>query len=119
MNNVNILGIDIAKRKFDVALMVNNTVKHKVFQNNAPGFSNLRAWLAAKNITQVHACLEATGIYGDKLAAFLYKQSHTVSVVNPLKIKSFAQSTLSRNKTDKADARIIAQFCKVMQPTAW
>jgi len=42
-----------------------------------------------------------------------------VSVVNPLRIKGFAQSHLTRNKTDKADAILIAKFCQAMRPTAW
>lgn len=40
-----------------------------------------------------------------------------MSIVNPLAIKSFGQSELSRTKTDKADAALIARFCITMQYT--
>ena len=40
-----ILGVDIAKRKFDVALLINGKLKHKVFTNNQEGFELLMAWL--------------------------------------------------------------------------
>ena len=33
-----ILGVDSAKRKFDVALLINGKLKHKVFTNNEEGF---------------------------------------------------------------------------------
>jgi len=70
-------------------------------------------------ITQVHACLEATGVYGEAVAEFLYEKGHRVSVVNPLRIKSYANSDLQRNKTDSADARTIAAFCLVKDPGDW
>ena len=63
--------------------------------------------------------MEATGIYGKKLAVFLFKNGYKVSVVNPAKIKGFGQSELTRNKTDQADAKLIARFCQKMSPDLW
>jgi len=40
-------------------------------------------------------------------------------VVNPARIKAFAASRLSRQKTDQTDARLIALFCQSQQPEAW
>lgn len=42
-----------------------------------------------------------------------------VSIVNPLPIKSFGRSELSRTKTDSADAALIARFCAAMRPEPW
>jgi len=42
-----------------------------------------------------------------------------VSVVNPARIKGFAQSELARNKTDRADAALLARFCAAMHPATW
>jgi len=114
-----ILGIDIAKAKFDVALMINDKFLTKQFANNAEGFDKLKSWYQAKAVDQLHACLEATGIYGEQLARYLQAQGHKVSVVNPARIKAFAGSKLSRNKTDSADAKLIAQFCYEQNPAAW
>jgi transposase len=47
--------------------------------------------------------MEATGRYGDALAQWLHDQGHIVSVVNPLRIKSYARARLTRNKTDQVD----------------
>jgi transposase len=41
-----------------------------------------------------------------------------VSVVNPARIKGFAQSELARNKTDRADAALLARFCAAMRAPA-
>jgi transposase len=42
-----------------------------------------------------------------------------VSVINPAQIKAFAHSELSRAKTDKADAKLIARYAQTMQPPLW
>lgn len=67
-------------------------------------------------IKHVHACLEATGIYSDGLAEFLHQAGYIVSVVNPAQIKAYADSRLSHNKTDKADATLLACYCRSEAP---
>jgi transposase len=115
-----ILGIDIAKLKFNVCLLnTSGKLKHKVFANTAAGFQQLAAWLVKQGAQRVHACMEATGAYGEALALDLHQAGHTLSVVNPAAIKSFAGSRLSRTKTDKVDAELIARFCVAQQPLAW
>jgi transposase len=117
--SVSVLGIDIAKQKFDAALLVDGKTKHKTCKNSAEGFEMLRLWLEKQEIQEVHACLEATGNYGEDLAIYLHEAGHMVSVVNPARIKGFAQSELLRTKTDKLDAALIARFCLAMKPGAW
>jgi len=103
--NHDILGIDISKAKFDVALMVSGKVKRThVFENTPDGFQALSNWLLKQGITAASACMEATGCYGDELATYLHDQDFAVSVVNPAQIKSFSGAQLKRAKTDKADA---------------
>lgn len=118
--NHGILGIDISKLKFDVALMVAAKIKKThIFENTLNGFKSLSNWLLKQGITSVSACMEATGCYGDALATYLYDQGFTVSVVNPAQIKSFSGAQLKRAKTDKADAKLIAQFYQQMCPAPW
>ena len=114
-----VLGIDVAKSKVDVALTTGEKVLVKKFDNNSKGFKLLQGWLTSLHIEHVHACLEATGPYGDAIAEFLYEHGHRVSVVNPVQISSFAKSGLQRNKTDTADARMIAAFCLAKDPEDW
>lgn len=63
--------------------------------------------------------MESTGGWSEELAADLHEHGHVVSIVNPPAIKSFGQSELSRTKTDKADAALIARFCITMHPALW
>jgi transposase len=114
------LGLDLAKLKFNACLArAAGKLCHKVFPNNPQGFAQLSDWLKKQGVKQVHACMEATGTYGDSLATYLHEQGHTVSVVNPAAIKAYAQSHLSRTKTDRVDAALIAGFCAERRPPAW
>jgi len=113
------LGIDISKHDFRVALLLGVKVRQKKFRNEVGHFSALTDWLAKQGVTTVHACLEATGTYGEALAIYLYQAGHVVSVVNPARIKAFARTELTRNKTDRLDAMLIARFCQMHKPAAW
>lgn len=117
---MHILGIDLAKRSFDVTLLrEGGDRRHKQFPNTPAGFAQLQEWLHSQHIDRVHACMEATNVYWEALAAFLADAQHVVSVVNPARIKGFAQSQMNRTKTDKQDSRIIALFCMQCHPDAW
>ena len=114
-----VLGIDIAKAKFQVALLVDDKIRHKTFVNAPAGFQQLAEWLHRHAVTAVHACLEATGAYGDALAAWLHDAGHDVSVVNPAIIHAYARTRLARSKTDRLDAELIARFTATQHPARW
>ena len=65
------LGIDVAKAKFDVALLCEGKLSQSTFSMNAQGFTALGLWIHKQGVEQVHACLEATGEYGAALALAL------------------------------------------------
>jgi transposase len=114
------LGLDLAKLKFNACLVrEGGKLRHKVFANTPAGFSQLSDWLMRQGVEHVHACMEATGTYYEALATHLHEQGHAVSVVNPAQIKAYAQSRLSRTKTDRVDAALIASFCSERRPLAW
>lgn len=114
------LGIDVAKLKFNVCLIrEDGKLRHKVFANTAAGFAQLTTWLTTNHVEQVHACLEATGTYSEALATYLADANHRVSVINPAAIKAYAGCQLSRTKTDRVDAALIARFCLTQQPPLW
>ena len=113
------LGLDVAKAKFDAALLQDSRTHHRQFPNTAAGFTALQRWLWGLATQPLHACMEATGSYGEALALFLHQQGVAVSVVNPARIKAFAQSELLRTKTDQVDAALIARFCAAHQPPRW
>lgn len=114
-----VLGIDIAKATFDVCLLIAGQSWPAQFENSLAGFKQLCRWVGQHTDQPPHACLEATGQYGDELAEYLYGQGWQVSVVNSARIKAYAHSQLRRNKTDKADAALIALYCLREQPPLW
>ena len=115
------LGIDVAKAKLDCALRLpEGKIFHKVVENKPAAFAQLLTFLAKHQAQGVHVCMEATGIYWEAVAEFLVAQEGvTVSVMNPAQIKAFAASHLTRTKTDKVDAGLIAAFCAERRPEPW
>lgn len=114
------LGIDVSKAKLDVVLLRDGQAAEAAqFDNTPQGFRSLRNFLKKRHAQPLWVCLEATGYYGDAVALFLHQAGYTVSVVNPARIKGYADSRLSRNKTDASDAALIADFCRTQQPEVW
>lgn len=115
------LGIDVAKAKLDCALRTpEGKLRHKVVENTPAGFQALRAWLDKQAVGTVHVCMEATGTYWEAVAEFLAGfEAVSVSVINPAQIKAFGASQMVRTKTDKVDAKLIAEFCFERRPAPW
>lgn len=114
------LGIDVAKAKLDCALRLpDGKLRSKVVENNSQGFKALTEWLEKHGATTVHVCMEATGVYWEAVAEYLATQGMAVSVVNPAQIKAFGASKMVRTKTDKVDAKLIAEFCFERHPDPW
>ena len=116
------VGVDVSKSKLDVAVLDDRgKIKSHVFDNSAKGFEALIAWLRQRgcDLALTWVCMEATGPYSEALATTLSDAGWFVSVVNPSRIKGFAQSEMARNKTDKADAALLARFAQAMKPEAW
>jgi transposase len=100
-----VLGIDVGKFEFYCALNVEGQVRTNHFPNSAAGFERLHRWLSNRHVSRVHACLESTGGWSEELATDLHAHGHVVSIVNPLAIKSFGQSELSRTRPTRLTRR--------------
>lgn len=116
-----VVGIDVSKKKLDVELLFNNKVKTKVIENSPAGDKQLVEWLGKSKapLADMHVCMEATGVYYERLALALHAAGFKVSVVNPACIKGFAQTENLRNKNDAVDAGLIARYCARMMPMPW
>lgn len=113
------LGIDVSKATLDVVLVRERDQQATSVPNTKAGFRTLANFLKKRCPHGVHVCLEATGLYGDGVAEFLHALGYGVSVVNPARIKAYGDSQLKRNKTDRADAALIADFCRTQAPDLW
>lgn len=112
------VGVDIAKATFDVALPLDNG-KYRTrskFANTPQGHAEFMAWLAT-HAPHAPVAMEATGTYHERLAEALVQRGVTVFVINPAQIAAYAKSELSRTKTDRTDAKLIARFCLAQQAT--
>lgn len=109
------VGIDISKDTFDVALQLQpgEAVRAAKYTYSIQGINKFKKTLS----NDAHCVMEATGPYWYRLAIELWSDGYTVSVVNPLQIRRFAQMRLNRVKTDPADARIICDYAQTINPS--
>lgn len=110
-----VTGIDCSKDYFDISVLKEGKVAFKGrFTNNSKGFMDM-----LPHILGTHVAMEATGPYYFQLARFVHDSAIRVSVINPLIIRRFAQMQMSRAKTDKKDAMVIAEFVQMTSPKLW
>ena len=111
------VGIDVSKDKIDVtfseldAFFDDFVVASRKFANTPKGFIELQGWVNSKKRPNmaVHFTMEATGVYYEALAYFLYQQEdYRVHVVLPNKAYKYGQSLGLRSSTDKIDARMLS-----------
>lgn len=113
------VGIDISKKTFDVYFEQEGKGCHVSLQQREQDYQVLLHLIGRNRV----CVMEATGNYHLALAHYLYQAGIQVVVENPLKIKRFSQMSLQRTKTDKADARLIHDYGKVVlassEPHLW
>ena len=113
-----VLGIDVAQDElvtcFSQMTLDWNViiVGRKTFENSKAGFVDLLRWtkvLSDKDLP-IRFVMEATGVYHEKLAYFLFEKKAEVSIVLPNKICAYARSLTIKTVTDKTASEAIAQF---------
>ena len=109
------IGIDVAKDKHDCHIMRDDgevPVDNFTFENSRSGFERFHALVnqVRKRKEEVKIGLEYTGHYSHNIYEYLKKQGYEVLALNPLKVNLYRKSkTLRNTKTDKCDARYIAE----------
>ena len=109
------VGIDVAKDKHDCHIMRDDgevVVDNYTFANSKEGFSSFDELLtrSRKRKEEVKIGLEYTGHYSHNLIENLKAKGYPVLALNPLKVNLYRKSKSLRNtKTDKSDARYIAE----------
>lgn len=110
------VGLDVAKAWVDVCLMPGDgapPVSWRIAQTAADwaGLVRRLSPLAPHRIV-----LEATGGYELGLADALAAADLPVVVVNPFKVRKYAQATGQLAKTDQLDAALLARYGQQVQP---
>lgn len=116
-------GVDMSKASFVGAVWLGGqAVELGEFANNQEGFERLQQALLAhqgqQGASQIHLVVEPTGGYELGLVAFAYEQGWAVSLPNPRQVREWAKGMGKRAKTDKVDAKLLAQFAAQRQPPA-
>ena len=106
------VGIDVGKAQLDVHIHERDI--HLTVENSAEGIRVLLARLNRYRLTRI--VVEATGRYERLLADAALAKDMPVIIVNPLVVRRYAGAVGQLAKTDKIDARIIAEFAAVIQP---
>jgi len=85
------------------------------FPMDGEGFSKLFDAIKANcgDLSEVLVAMESTACYHINLFSFLTSKGITAVVLNPLLVSNFAKLSLRKTKTDKKDARTIAQFVMI------
>ena len=111
-----IVGIDVSKRNLDCALRsdVDQTkARRKRFMNAPLDFESLLTWtqtLAGKGCQDIAFVVEPTSIYHELLVTFLFESGATVYLVNPYRVRKFAEGIGILSKNDVIDADLLARY---------
>ncbi|WP_036151154.1 IS110 family RNA-guided transposase [Maribacter forsetii] len=112
------LGIDVSKLNLSLSLgsLNENLVKefesHPDVSNDIMGYKVLLKWLKESVDLDVEllVVMEATGVYHQGIAHFLYEQGYSVCVMQSGRVKRYAQSLDQRSKTDALDSRMLSML---------
>lgn len=112
------VGIDISKSDLMASIAIQKPdfsvgiVSTKKFSNNISGFENLLSWATSFSNPDLPLSftMEATGVYYEPLAYWLYENQISVSVQLAKQVKHYGQSLNIKTKSDESDAKVIAMM---------
>ena len=107
-----VVGIDVSKQRLDVAVLPGQ--EDWSVANDASGHQELAERVEALGATLI--VVEATGGYEQALTLFLATRGLPVRVVNPRQVRHFASALGMAAKTDRLDARVLAEFGRRVAP---
>lgn len=108
-----VIGLDVSKEKVDLSVY-NGTDHYCKILKNTP--KTLLHFVKNYQPEQLLIVMESTGIYHLRIAMAAIEQGYSVSIVNPLIIKRYGEMKMRRVKTDKADAKLIAEYGYEQEP---
>jgi transposase len=107
------VGADIAKDSIE--LFGADLRLPASIENTSSGFRILIKALQKASLPP-HLVCEATGPYHKALVAALHRAGIQLSVINPRQVRDFARASGQLAKTDKIDAKILADYGSKMRP---
>ena len=111
-----ITGIDVSKKFLDCAFRRDPgqaKAKRRRFKNNSGSYDSLLAWtetLAGRGCQDITFVVEPTSIYHELVVAFLFEAGARVYLVNPARVRKFAEGIGILSKNDVIDADLLTHY---------
>ena len=121
------IGIDVAKDSFVACLsylLFDREIKFvsvQNFKNNSEGFTAFSDWFKRYLATEadLYFTMEATGVYYEHLAYYLFGENYQVSVVQATQASNYKKSESQSSKTDKLDAKSLSRMGLERKLSLW
>lgn len=112
------VGLDVSSKKINACMSIIDekqkvSVKSScVIANTLKGFESLQEWIGKhkKEAIPVVVCMEATGIYHENCAYYLFEKGLDISIILPNKAKKYLEAIGLKSKNDTIDAKGLAQM---------
>lgn len=106
------VGVDVGKFSLDIC--IHEKALYLQVPNTAAGIQKLMGRLSRYEVTRI--VMEATGRYEFELAEACYLKGHPVVIAKPLSIRRYAGAIDQLAKTDRLDAKVIADYAATVKP---
>ena len=112
------VGLDVSSKKINVCISIIDEKQKVVCKssteicNTIKGFGVLEDWILKhkKEAIPLVVCMEATGIYHENCAYYLYERGFNVSIILPNKAKKYLEALGLKSKNDSIDAKGLSQM---------
>lgn len=112
------VGLDVSSKKVNVCISIIDEKQKVVCKssteicNTIKGFAVLEDWILKhkKEAIPLVVCMEATGIYHENCAYYLYEKGFNVSIILPNKAKKYLEALGLKSKNDSIDAKGLSQM---------
>jgi transposase len=115
---MDVLALDVGSRKHAVAVSAARLGGWSEVANEVDALRKMYTALARK-APDAWVVMEATGVYHWQAAVLAHAAGLKVAVLNPKVTANFAKALGQRNKTDRADAKVLQHYAQVVALTRW
>jgi transposase len=122
------LGLDVSSKKIDCSISTIDEHQQVIFKsktvisNTLSGFKMLEDWIGKYHKepeVPLVICMEATGVYHENCALYLFEKQYKVSIVLPNKAKKYLECLGLKSKNDTIDARGLSQMGAEQRLELW
>lgn len=113
--NLKFMGIDVSQKTLELAVWGKEGTQQ--YANTTGGIKKLLEHLNQEAVELL--VVEATGGYEYQAVTTLLKAGLPVALMNPTRVRRFAQASGKMAKTDRLDAHVLAHFAQAMRPKVW